>query len=356
MDHAPNFLNTPVEVPPDRESRRILVLLIFSLIFLIVAATLGGFIFTSSAGFSPGTIIAKLRSLTAARDKMLQGEENERINVLLLGMGGAGHDGATLTDTIIFASVRPPRDKSFRSDAQVGKVGLLSIPRDLQVVIPKIGYGRINAVNAYAERDNPGGGASASAEVVSKVLGQPIHYYLRVDFQAFKEIIDTVGGIEVEVERTFVDTQYPDENFGYRTVSFEKGRQRMSGTRALEFVRSRHGSNGEGNDFARSRRQQKVLLALKERLISFDVLLRPQRIKSIVESLSAHIQTNIVFWEGVRFVKLLKNIDDSAVTSHVLDDGPQGILQARQSNGAFVLEPKDGTWTAVREIAAQLLE
>ena len=344
MDHSSSLLPPHDEEP--QENRRVVFFLCIALLFLIISASVGGLLFASSAGFKPGTILARLRSLTLAGEKMLRGESDDRANILLLGMGGPGHDGATLTDTMMLLSIRP-------SDHTVG---LLSIPRDLQVKIPGYGYRKINSVNAYAEETHPGTGSSAAAAVVSDMLGQPIHYYLRVDFQAFKELIATVGGIDVDVAQTFYDPLYPDNNFGYAPVAFEAGQEHMNGDRALQFVRSRHGTSGEGNDFARARRQQKTLLALKERLLSFDVLLRPQRIKTIMDSLTSHLQTDIVFWEGVRLARIAKEVDLSHIINRVLDTSPDGVLVEHNYDGAFVLETKTGTWDEVRAVAAHLLE
>lgn len=327
-----------------RESRRVLIFLSLALAFLIVSATLGGILFASSAGIQPNTILAKLRMLTLSREKKLAGENTDRINILLLGMGGAGHEGATLTDTIILASLRPS-DK---------KVALLSIPRDLQVNIPGYGYRKINSVNAYAEQTEAGSGSSTVATTVTNILSQPIHYYLRLDFEAFKEIIDSVNGIEINVEQSFYDPFYPDDNFKYAPVAFEAGRQKMNGDRALKFARSRHGTNGEGSDFARARRQQKILSTLKERLLSFDVLLRPARIKNILESLNSHIQTNLTFWEGLRLTKLFKSTGTENIINRVLDASPAGVLIERNYNGAFVLEPKNGNWDEVKAVVAGL--
>ncbi|MDO8505124.1 MAG: LCP family protein [bacterium] len=338
------------ESPPEdynpRESRSVLIFLSIALVFLIVSASLGGILFASSAGIKPNTIIAKLRTLTLSREKMLQGESEDRINILLLGMGGVGHEGATLTDTIIVASARPS-DK---------KIALLSIPRDLQVNIPGYGYRRINSANAYAESNQSGSGSSAAATVITKITAQPIHYFVRLDFTAFKEIIDSLDGIEVDVDKAFYDPFYPDADFGYAPVSFESGKQTMNGERALKFARSRHGTNGEGSDFARARRGQKVLVALRERLLSFDVLLRPKRIKSILESLDSHIQTNISFWEGMRMANLFKDADTNLIVNRVLDASPEGMLVERNYNGAFVLEPKTGNWDAISKVAAGIFD
>lgn len=348
QNNSANFLQTqyPRDPQEQKESRKVILFLGLALVFLITSAVAGGLLFASSAGFKPGAIIAKIRSLTLSREKQLQGEKQDRVNVLLLGMGGAGHDGATLTDTIIFASVRP-------SDKQVG---LLSIPRDLQVNIQGYGWRRINTVNAFAEQKDPGSGGQSAAQMVSQILDQQIPYYLRLDFKAFEQIINAMDGIEVDVDQSFYDPFYPDDDFGYAPVFFEKGRQKMNGERALKFVRSRHGTNGEGNDFARARRQQKVLLALKDRVLSFDVLLRPKRIKTIMESLNKHIQTNITLWEGMRLAKLISNTEKENIVSRVLDASPEGVLVERNHNGAFVLEPKGGDWGAVRAIAAGIFD
>ncbi len=338
MQPAQNL--SPNDPHAPQENRKVIFFLAVALVFLIISATLGGILFASSAGFKPGSVWTKLRSLTLSRNKIVQGEDQDRINILLLGMGGPGHDGPTLTDTLIVASIQP----------STGKIALLSIPRDLQILLPRYGYTRINSVNAYSERDNPGEGAKTTAQVIASLLDEPMHYYFLVDFQAFEEIVDTAGGIEVNVPRSFYDPFYPDDDFGYAPVSFEQGLQTMNGERALQFVRSRHGTAGEGNDFARARRQQVTLLALKERLLSFDVILRPGRIKSIMESLQNHIQTNITFWEGMRFANMVRKLNTNTIINKVLDSGPDGVLTERNYNGAFVLEPKTGNWNEVRAI------
>ena len=108
------------------------------------------------------------------------------------------------------------------------------------------------------------------------VLGIPIHYNVTINFEVFKQIVDTLGGIDVEIENTFTDSEYPIEGKEddpvianrYETVTFTKGLEKMNGERALKYVRSRHGDGAEGTDFARSKRQQKVILAIKDKLMS----------------------------------------------------------------------------------------
>lgn len=282
------------------------------------------------------SILDQVRRLVGTSEKQLHGEERDRINILVLGEGGEGHDGPHLTDTILFVSIKP----------STSEVGILSLPRDLWIPLPEGGQGKINAINAYAEEKKPGNGGVAAATAISSLLSQPIDYYVRVDFSAFKTLIDDVGGVTVDVERTFTDFAYPTDNNLYKKVHFEKGWQTMNGDTALEYVRSRHGNNLEGSDFARSRRQQKVIMALKDKLVSFDTLLNPSRVASVLETLQTHVITDMELWEIVKLAKELRHIDHTKITHHVLDDNPEGPLYATTvtvSNGdAYVLLPRQG--------------
>jgi len=285
--------------------------------------------------------ISSLTHFIKGADKSLLGEENNRVNLLLLGMGGGEHQGALLTDTIILVSFEP----------QTKKVALLSIPRDLIAPIPGYGWRKINSANAFGEIQNPGFGAELTRQVLSQVLDLYIPYYIRVDFEAFRKAVDDVGGIKIYVENSFTDPLYPDEKFSYQTVSFKKGWQTMNGEEALKFVRSRHGNNGEGSDFARSRRQQKVLLALKEKIGSLNFLINPKNIANLLENFKDHIKTNLNIWEIIRLVKLGKEIDTSKIINQVLEEGEGGPLVAIMFDGAYLLQPKAGNFSEIQEIA-----
>jgi LCP family protein required for cell wall assembly len=114
-------------------------------------------------------------------------------------MGGVGHDGPFLTDTIILASIKPSKKQ----------VALISIPRDMAAPIPDRGWGKINAANAYAEAQTAGEGGEEVRATLAKLFDLPIHYYVRVDFNGFMELIDKLGGVDVYVERSFIDNQFP---------------------------------------------------------------------------------------------------------------------------------------------------
>ncbi len=302
-------------------------------------------IFSNEGPFDFGgfnNFIHSLIHLGSGPDRPLQGEENNRINILLLGMGGEGHDGPFLTDTMILASLDP----------RANKFALMSIPRDLLAPISGFGWRKINSASAFGELRNPGEGGDLARRVVSKVLALPIPYYLRIDFDAFKKAVDDVGGIKIYIDQSFTDPLYPDDNsYGYSPVSFESGWQMMDGETALKYVRSRHAPGIEGSDFARSRRQQKVLEALKEKIISLNFLVSPKNINNLLENFQDHVKTNLNLWELLRLVKLAKGIDSSKIINKVLDIGPGGPLKEETIDGAYILEPRAGNFSEIQDIA-----
>jgi LCP family protein required for cell wall assembly len=328
-------------------------------------------------GFPNLSLFGTIRHLVGAGDRLLKGERDDRVNFLLLGIGGAGHDGPQLTDTIIFASYRP----STRA------VGMLSIPRDMAVPIPDEGWRKVNHANHFGEQIEPGYGPVLASEVIGGTLDQEIHYYLRVDFDGFAKLIDDIGGLDVYVERSFTDDSYPvlgkeyadcgtttaieqtNEETGetetvevptyecrYERLSFSEGWAHMDGDTALKYVRSRHGTNGEGSDFARARRQQNVIAAAKEELLSAGTLLNPARLTRMMETLQDNIATNISAWELLRMAGEFKDIDTSTIANRVLDASETSPLYATSLNGAYVLLPKNDDWTAVRKMARTMLD
>jgi len=284
--------------------------------------------------------------LVAGKDKILKGELSDRINILILGMGGAEHEGPYLTDTIILAFLKP----------STSQVGLLSLPRDLYVPIPGYGWRKINSANALGTVNANDGGALTS-QTVEEILGLKIHYWIRVDFDVFEKLIDELGGIEVEVEKSFTDYQFPAANFGYQTINFEAGKQLMSGDRALKFVRSRHGTNQENSDFARSERQQKILFAIREKIKKENLLLQPQKLWRIYNILKDNISTNLDFSQGVRLAKLVSEIDSHNIINKVIGEGENGLVEAEINvDGAYILKPKSGNFKDLAKLAENIFE
>ncbi len=288
----------------------------------------------------------KIKSLLVSTNRPLVGVDQDRINVALYGIGGDGHDGAQLTDTILVASIKP----------STKQVAMLSIPRDTQVDIPGYGPHKINEVNADGEQENPGSGGEAATKFLEGFLQQPIPYYVRVDFSGFSQVIDDIGGVDVYVEKPFTDDSFPTNDYKYRSISFKKGWEHMDGPRALDYARSRHGNNFEGSDFARAKRQQKIMLAVRDKLLSGDTLLHPGRIISILNALDTHVLTNLKTQDFISFATLAKDLDVQNVTSVVLSDDPASVLYDDMSTGVFYLKPKDPTLAPIREIAANMFD
>lgn len=337
----------PPVMPEEGKSKKKKLIIGLGVFFILALVVCLPMVFASHLKNFPGAQIwQSLRGLTLTGDRLLDGENADRVNILLLGMGGEGHDGAFLTDTIILASLQP----------STGKIALLSIPRDLMIFMPGFGWRRVNNANAFAESTSPGSGGQAASEAISRAFDLPIQYYARLDFEGFRKMIDEVDGVRVYVDKSFTDELYPTEDYKYQTIGFKQGWQTMDGETALKYVRSRHGDNGENSDFARSRRQQKVLAALEDKIFSFETLVRPSRLRKIVEDLSQHFSTNIELWQALRLVKLFGNSLNQPLAVQVMDDSPNGALQATMIDGAYLLEPKNNDWQKLRDIAANLLQ
>lgn len=327
-----------------------------------------------------------------------------RINILLLGIAGGTHEGASLTDTIMVASYH----------LKTNQVYLISIPRDLW--LPSL-RAKANAVYQIGLLKESGLGLTKT--VMGNVVGLPIHYSLRIDFRGFVKAVDTIGGIDVLVDRSFDDLNFPivgKENdlcgyeekeiiFGeeeakklnitpgkrkvfispdgqiatdsaqedkgakyfacrFEHIHFDKGLTFMDGETALKYVRSRHGTNGESSDFSRSKRQQKVLEAAKSKAISLETLFNPQKISELIKIFGKSIDTDIAAQDALEFYKLSKKLDK--IHAIVLDDSPkQGLPNGRTAllihplpsdyGGAFVLISQDDDFSTVQNYVRKVL-
>jgi LCP family protein required for cell wall assembly len=317
--------------------------------YLIVVGIIGlvfaGRIIISSQGadswFGANSFFGKVAHLATNSGIALKGEENDRINILLIGMGGDGHDGAYLADTIMLISIKP----------STKQIAMISVPRDMIVPIDGYGWAKVNAVNAVAEAKQKNSGGPAMTQALSTILGTPIDYYVRVDFQGFVNIINDLGGVTVNVENTLDDYSYPiigqednpNYNARYEHLHVDKGLQTMDGNLALAFARSRHGVGIEGSDFARAKRQQLILQAVKEKLLSSSTLLQPATIAKIIAEVQSHFDTNLNIREMIALFDNYKNVDQSKIIDKVIDNSPNGLLVAGNGkDGAYILTPVDG--------------
>ena len=331
--------------------------------FLKVFIYLFIFFFTVTAVFSSQILVSKqsldswfyklplirqIKHLAESADRTLKGENIDRINILLLGMGGKQHEGGYLTDTIILASLEP----------STKKVAMVSIPRDLAIPIEDGNrLQKINSINAYAEMKQSDSGGMAISQALGDILSIPIDYYFRVDFEAFTNLVDELGGVEVYVENNLDDYRYPvrgkeeDEDYESRFehLHIEKGRQEMNGELALKYARSRHGINGEGSDFARAKRQQNIILAVKNKLFDSKNILKPKMIFDIIENFQDHISTNFKIWEIVKLWDLFKEVEKGEITNKVLDNSPNGLLsESISEQGSYILSPRSGDFAEVQ--------
>lgn len=340
-----------IDTNPQKQPKKVSKLLIYPLVIIVVLfVVLTRNVLLSEDGIFKYIITNFTQFTPENEDKVLSGEEDDRMNILLMGIGGLNHDGGTLTDTIMVASIKPSTKQT----------ALISVPRDLYVELPDYGKRKINSAYALTERDAPGSGGLVASKVVSETLGIPIHYYVTVDFAGFKDLVDNLGGLDVYVPQGFVDYQYPDENYEYQTIRFEKGWTVMDGDQALKFARSRHGlclercAYTEGSDFARSKRQQIILKSFKDEVLSAKTLTRPKDVLALYNAYRANIDTNIEVWELFKFKDLAREINNDEITHLVLDDSPQGFLYAANINGAYVLLPKNNDFADIQNAVANI--
>jgi polyisoprenyl-teichoic acid--peptidoglycan teichoic acid transferase len=354
-EHSVDFLKKKYGLAPKKRKKKKRRVYKKALGLFIVVVAVGALAFSyniakmtlaepggEGGGFS---LFGSFTKLIVSDDKALEGEKDGRINILVLGNGGAGHAGPELTDTIIFGSFEPT----------TGEVGMLSIPRDTIVEIPDYGFAKVNHVNAYAEMEEKGSGPAAAADVLSGVLDQEIHYTVKIDFNAFESFIDAIGGVDVYVDRAFSDYTYPTEDDLTQTIHFEEGWMHMDSDLALKYSRSRHGTNGEGSDFARAARQQKVILAVKEKTLSPATLLNPGKLNKIIETIQENVETNLTFWEMVKLARFAPSISTENVKNTVLDTSYESPLYGTNINGAYVILPKKDDWTDVQLLASNLV-
>lgn len=341
------------------------------LVLLFLAVLIFGTLLVKGIGYLPvfyQLLFNKKIELKTATGQ--PAEDNAPINVLLLGIGGGTHEGPDLTDTIIVAHIDP----------KANKVSLITIPRDLWV--PEV-KAKINSVYADGEEKGKGKGLILTKAMISKVIGQPIDYGFRIDFGGFVKAVDMVGGLDINVDRTFDDYAYPitgkeDDTCGYSSdeiasmsaqiasgsasdtdlfpcryehLHFDKGLTHMDGETALKYVRSRHALGVEGTDFARSRRQQKVISAFKQKIFSAQTFLNPIKLVSLYDIFKDSIDTDIQQSEYDDFVKLAQRMKGATIKNYSIDmgdetTGREGLLInppiSEEYGNAWVLSPKAG--------------
>ncbi|MCB9421496.1 MAG: LCP family protein [Ardenticatenaceae bacterium] len=233
----------------------------------------------------------------------------ERISILLLGIDQRCEEkGPAHTDTMMILTIDP-----------VGlSASMLSLPRDLWVEIPEVGLDRINQAHYFGELyEYPGGGPALAMETVSALLGIPLNYYVTVNFDAFIEVVDLIGGITIDVPEAIDDPTYPDRCYGYDPFSIDVGTHRLDGTQALKYARTRATFGG---DVDRAGRQQAVILAVRDQVLQLDML--PQLIAQsprLWQTLQDNVRTNLTLDEGLQLALLMQEIPADSIQTAVID-------------------------------------
>lgn len=367
-----------------------------TLVLAVVLIITGGF-FAWKTGrvlnkiFEGGLFQSIVRNIPGVSNE-LKGEDEGRINVLLLGMRGENvPGGGLLTDTIMVASIKP----------QENKASLISIPRDLYVNNP--GWGnksKINAVYAAGEENGKKQGLEDMKKVVADVTGLSIHYGASINFEGFKQLIDAIGGIEIILEKPFEEPlQFNEPHvcdssvFTVPTGKFEHkyhkeideatgkviktkivksyplctnpktecggnfklpaGKQILSGEQALCYVRSRTTSS----DFERAKRQQIVIQLAKDKMLSIGTLTDFSKVDAMLNALGNNVRTDMQVWEMQRFYEIYKEVSDLQIYQRVLENSEEGLLYNptdMPKEVGYILLPIGGNYNRIYEMAKNI--
>jgi LCP family protein required for cell wall assembly len=283
---------------------------------------------------TPGTLAYKIH-------------HGQRVNVLLMGYGGAGHDGAYLTDSMLVISIQGP-----------DRVALTSVPRDSWVSIKAFANGgqydgKINAayeiplsqgafgkLQPQYDQSFNGGGALAS-KVIGDYIGQKIDYWVGVDFTAFKDVVDAIGGVDVNNPYVLDDYQYPlGETNGYMHIHFDAGPLHLNGEQALIYARERHSDS----DFGRSRRQQVLAAVIKDKALKIGAL---PKLFDLLNALQNNVKTNMSL-NDIKTFGAVANKISSDTTHHVSIDNTAWQYDTFSNDGQYILLPRDHTFAYLR--------
>lgn len=329
-------------VDPKKNRKKIFKIFLSSLLVLLLGTLIyflyKGYKITKDVGFSfsPGELININKEPELRKDS-----SGIYTNVLIVGIDTREKGNLLNTDVLIVGSYNH-ESKDFV---------MISVPRDFHAQIDptKLWFNKINACYMVNEQKKKGSGLDVLETVVEDVVGMEIQYHIMVDFKAFVNLIDAVGGVYVNVENSFTDHMYP-LGTKYQTVSFTAGPQLMDGDTALKYSRSRHSrQHGEGSDYARARRQQKVIDAFKSAILSSETLLNPSKLMALFSSVQDNVKTSQFNIEDIQAgINILKDIKDgqtSSTYSFVLDPtaGNYSLISTDVvKNAGYAIAPKEG--------------
>jgi LCP family protein required for cell wall assembly len=320
-----------------RWSKKKIALLVL-LPFVLIGLWLGGKFSYDLSKIFKGNVFGVLHSTH------LKGESDGRVNILIAGNSAddIGHNGGNLTDSIMIMSVDTVHHKAL----------LLSVPRDLYVKIPGNGHGKIN--QAYVDGENedfqedgyPDGGMGLLEKTIEQSLGVKSQYYALINYTAIRDMVNAVGGIDVNIQSTDRRGLY-DPSRDYATggvlVRLSNGMHHLDGEQALDLARARgdaRGSYGYANsDFTRTANQRLMLLALKSKISSTGVLANPVKLTSLADALGNNVKSDMSLSEVRRLYDLMKQIDNSKVASGGLNNlnGANYLTSSRVGNQSVLI-------------------
>ena len=292
----------------------------------IVAGVMLRAILAHSSPFDDGAAAGSGEPVVPETNSIMSEDESaDRVTFLVMGADTRPSETGyrTPTDTMMLLSV----------DRTTGTAGLISIPRDLYVDIPEYGYDRINT--AYVR-----GGGQVAMQTVANVMGIPVDHYLLVQFDAFTTLVDEIGGIDIYVPYEIYDPEFPAECYsrddcGFDPLYIAAGQQHMDGITALKYARVRH----IDTDYERARRQQAVIMAIRDRIVNFEMLPRLlQRAPALYDTLTGSFRTDMTLDEMLQLAQLAGAMEKSDIQTAVIDSGY--ITPMTAPNGAAVLDPK----------------
>ena len=321
--------------------------LIILALFVLSAGWLGWKVYRNTAKVFGNN--NPLHMLSAFKPVPLKGQDQGRVNILLAGNSSdaEAHGGASLIDSIMLVSVNTRENTAF----------MLSIPRDLWVDVPGAGYGKINttgAVEGFNENGFPKGGIGALEKTLSTNFGIDIHYYSLVNYTAFKDAVNSVGGIDVNIQsadkRGLYDPSFRAHEGG--PLKLPNGQNHLNGQVALNLARARGDPyNGVAgaygfpqSDFDRTNHQRMMMLALKDKAISAQVLSNPTKVGKLMDSIGNNVKTDFQLNELTSLFHLMKGVNTANIQSLSLNnaDGKNLLVNYTAPGGQSALAPAMG--------------
>ncbi|MBI2064170.1 MAG: LCP family protein [Candidatus Yanofskybacteria bacterium] len=323
-----------------KSSRKSWIFIIIGLVMLVIVGFAGGSSFKEiEVSEKPAPFWQKVASIFTFSeeedpDYIMPLEEKDRFDVLILGIRGeddpdAQDAGALLTDTIMV----------FSFDKTAKKASIISIPRDLYVKIDKKKAAKINSI--FENR-----GMKYTKEWISKITGVYIDKALVLDFSSFEKVIDAAGGIDITLAKPFEEKQQWGNSF-----YLPEGENHLDGKNALYYARSRFSSN----DFDRSRRQQEVIFALKDKLAQHNWWTDPLKTLNILTAIKSNIQTDINIWNAKEILDLANEINSAnKISKYVLST--ENLVYESRANEAYILLPVGDNLTGIKQLFQDIIK